>query len=80
MNLLHCVKSNIDNWQQGELKAQFTMPELQEKQSIEWPLCVAENRGMHDMITGQDILQFLKIGIYFSDHTVKWMEHSVHAL
>lgn len=55
-----------------KVKAQFTIPELQEKKLIEWNLHVAENMGAYDMIIGRDIMSFLGINIQFSDLTVHW--------
>jgi hypothetical protein len=36
----------------SRVKAQFTIPELQEKKLFEWNLHVAENMGAYDMIIG----------------------------
>ena len=57
---------------QRRVKAQFTLPELQDKRLIEWDLHVADNMGAHDMILGRDVLSFLKIDIKFSDQVVIW--------
>ena len=54
------------------VKAQFTMPELQDDKLIEWDLHVADNLGDYDMIIGRDTLEFLKIDLLFSNHTVEW--------
>ena len=54
------------------VKAQFTLPELQDDKLIEWNLHVIDNLGANDMIIGRDILGFLGINIKFSDHTVEW--------
>jgi len=48
------------------------MPELQEKQLIEWPIHVVKDLGAHDMIIGRDVLTFLGIDILFSRKTVEW--------
>ena len=56
----------------SEVKAQFTMPELQEKQLVEWSLHVTKNMGAYDMIIGRDILEFLGIDILFSEKVVTW--------
>ena len=56
----------------SKVKAQFTIPELQEKKLIEWKLHVADNMGAYDMIIGRDIMSFLGINIQFSDRTVHW--------
>jgi gag-polyprotein putative aspartyl protease len=63
----------------SQVKAQFTIPELQEKKLLEWNLHVAENMGAYDMIIGQDIMNFLGINIQFSDLTVHW-EHATSML
>ena len=55
-----------------KVKAQFTIPELQEKKLIEWNIHVAQNMGAYDMIIGRDVLSFLGIDIRFSDQTVEW--------
>ena len=54
------------------IKAQFTLPELQDDKLIEWNLHVIDNLGANDVIIGRDILGFLGINIKFSDHTVEW--------
>jgi hypothetical protein len=36
----------------SRVKAQFTIPKLQEKKLLEWNLHVAENMGVYDMIIG----------------------------
>ena len=56
----------------SKVKAQFTMPELQEKQLVEWSLHVTKNMGAYDMIIGRDILEFLGIDILFSEKVVTW--------
>ena len=50
------------------------MPELQDKRLVEWNPHAAEDMGAHDMISGQDMLSFLKIDIKFSEQTVCWDE------
>ena len=35
---------------QKKVKAQFALPELQDKRLMEWDLHVAEDMGAHDMI------------------------------
>ena len=54
------------------VKGLFTIPELQEKQLIEWPLHVVEDMGAYDMIIGRDVMSFLGIDIRFSDRVVTW--------
>jgi hypothetical protein len=54
----------------SRVKAQFTIPKLQEKKLLEWNLHVAENIGAYDIIIGRDIMNFLGINIQFSDLTV----------
>ena len=61
----------------SRVKAQFTIPELQEKKLLEWNLHVAENMGAYDMIIGRDIMNFLGINIQFSDLTVHWENASM---
>ena len=64
----------------GELKtqrkvmAQFILPELQDKQLIEWNLHAAEDMGVHDMTIGRERLSFLRIDIKFSEQFVCWDE------
>ena len=55
-----------------KVKAQFTIPELQDKKLIEWDLHVAPDMGAYDMIIGRDILSFLGIDIQFSNQKVIW--------
>ena len=43
-----------------KVKGLFTMPELQEKQLIEWPIHVVKDLGAYDMIIGRDVLTFLE--------------------
>ena len=50
----------------------FTIPELQEKKLIEWPLHVVEGVGTYDMILGRDVMSFLGIDILFSQKVVTW--------
>ncbi len=54
------------------VKAQFTLPELQDDKLIEWNLHVIPDMGACDMIIGWDLLEFLKIDIKFSTQEVKW--------
>jgi Aspartyl protease len=61
----------------SRVKAQFTIPKLQEKKLLEWNLHVAENMGAYDMIIGRDIMNFLGINIQFSDSTVHWENASM---
>ena len=55
-----------------KVKAEFTIPELQDNQLIEWDLHVTKDLTTYDMIIGRNILEFLKIDIRFSDLTVQW--------
>ena len=50
----------------------FTIPELQEKKLIEWPLHVVEDMGTYDMILGRDVMSFLGTDILFSQKVVTW--------
>ena len=59
------------------VKAQFTLPELQDDRLIEWDLHVTDTLGANDMILGRDLLEFLGIDICFSDNTVKWGSSSM---
>ena len=59
----------------SKVKAQFTMPELQEKKLVEWNFHVADSMGAHDMIIGRDVLSFLGMDIKFSEQVVTW-EHA----
>jgi len=54
------------------VKSQFTLPELQDDQLIEWNLHVTEDLGAADMIIGRDLLEFLQIDILFSEMEVHW--------
>ena len=54
------------------VKGLFTIPELQEKQLIEWPLHVVDDMGAYDMIIGRDVMSFLGIDILFSEKVVTW--------
>ena len=56
----------------NKVKAQFTIPELQEKRLVEWNFHVADNMGAYDMIIGRDVLSFLGIDIKFSEQVVTW--------
>ena len=56
----------------SKVKAQFTMPELQEKKMVEWSFHVTDNMGAYDMIIGRDIMSFLGIDIKFSDQVITW--------
>ena len=60
-----------------EVTAQFTLPELQDKQLIEWKLHEVDDLGAYDMIIGRDILQFLQMDLCFSDQTVRWGENTM---
>ena len=59
------------------VKAQFTLPELQDDKLIEWNLHVTDSLGANDMLIGRDILQFLGIDIRFSEQTVEWGHVSI---
>ena len=61
----------------SKVKAQFTIPELQEKKLLEWNVHVAENMGAYDMIIGRDIMTFLGIDIRFSSRMVVWDEREM---
>jgi hypothetical protein len=61
----------------SKVKAQFTIPELQEKKLIEWDLHVAPDMGAYDMIIGRDMLSFLGIDIRFSDQKVTWENEQI---
>ena len=62
----------------SKVRAQFTLPELHDDKLIDWDAHVTSNLGAHDMIIGRDILEFLKkIDTCFSDHTVRWLEHTM---
>ena len=50
----------------------FTIPELQEKKLIEWPLHAVKDVGTYDMILGRDVMSFLGIDILFSQKVVTW--------
>ena len=56
----------------SKVKAQFTLPELQDDKLIEWDLHVADALGKYDMIIGRDLLEFLKIDLLFSDQSMQW--------
>ena len=56
----------------SKVKAQFTLPELQEKKLIKWNLHVVPDMGAYDMIIGRDLMVFLGIDIRFSDQVVTW--------
>ena len=56
----------------SKVKAQFTIPELQDKKLIEWNLHVTKDMGAYDMIIGRDILSFLGIDLLFSARRVEW--------
>ena len=51
-------------------KRNVTIPELQEKKLIEWPLHVVKDMGAYDMILGCDVMSFLGIDILFSPKVV----------
>ncbi len=55
-----------------KVKAQFSIPELQDRKLIEWTLHVTPDMGAYEMIIGRDILEFLKVDIRFSDMTIEW--------
>ena len=61
----------------SKVRAQFTLPELHDDKLIDWDVHVTSNLGAYDMIIGRDILEFLKIDICFSDHTIRWLEHTM---
>ena len=45
------------------VKAQFTIPELQDDRLIEWDVHVTKDLGSYDMIIGRDLLEFLGIDV-----------------
>ena len=55
-----------------KVKAQLTLPELQDDVLIEWDFHVTKSLGKYDMIIGRDMLKFLKIDLRFSDNVVEW--------
>jgi len=59
------------------VRAQFTLPELQDDKLIEWNLHVTDTLGANDMIIGRDLLEFLQIDLRFSDQMVQWGERSI---
>ena len=61
----------------AKVRAQFTLPELHDDKLIDWDAHMTSNLGAYDMIIGRDILKFLKIDVCFSDHTVRWLEHTM---
>ena len=60
-----------------KVKAQFTIPELQDKKLIEWNLHVTKDMNNYDMIIGRDLLFFLKIDVLFSNQTIEWDDYSM---
>ena len=56
----------------SKTKAQFTIPELQDKKLIEWTFHVTKDMGAYDMIIGRDIMSFLGIDIQFSTQEIVW--------
>ena len=79
------AKNSSQSWSApwGELetsqivKAQFTMPELQDDYLIEWNLHVTNTLGANDVIIRWDLLKFLGIDIHFSDNSIKWGSSSM---
>ena len=59
------------------VRAQFTLPELQDDKLIEWNLHVTNTLGANGMIIGRDLLEFLQIDLCFSDQMVQWGERSI---
>ena len=60
-----------------KVKAQFTIPELQDRKVIEWNLHVTKDMKNYDMIIGRDMLSFLKIDVLFSNQTIEWENYSM---
>ena len=60
-----------------KVKAQFSIPELQDKKLIEWDLHVTKDMKNYDMIIGRDLLSFLKIDVLFSNETIEWDDYSM---
>ncbi len=56
----------------SRVKAEFTLPKLNNTTLIKWDLHVTKDLGAYDMIIGQDMLEFLQIDLKFSDQTVEW--------
>ena len=54
----------------SKVRAQFTMPELQEKKMVEWSFHVADSMGACDVIIGRDIMSFLGTDIKFSEQVI----------
>ena len=60
-----------------KVKAQFSIPELQDKKIVEWNLHVTKDMNNYDMIIGRDIMSFLKIDVLFSNQTIEWDDYSM---
>ena len=60
-----------------KVKAQFSIPELQDKKLIKWGLRVTQDMNNYDMIMGRDLLFFLKIDVLFSNQTIEWDDCSM---
>ena len=60
-----------------KVKAQFSIPELQDKKLIEWDPHVAKDMNNYDMIIGRDLVFFLKIDVLFSNQTIEWDDYSM---
>ena len=60
-----------------KVKAQFTMPELNDKNVIQWDMHVTKTMGAYDMIIGRDLLEFLGIDVRFSNLTIEWGTSSI---
>ena len=59
------------------VRGQFTLPELQDNQLIEWNLHVADTLGSYDMILGRDVLEFIGLDISFKYKEVTWDQVSI---
>jgi hypothetical protein len=55
-----------------KVKSRFTIPDLHDNRLIEWDVHVTKSLGVHDMILGRDLLEFLGIDVKISDMTVEW--------
>ena len=79
------VKASTSGWStpngdmttKGKVKAQFTIPELQDNKLLEWNLHVTKDLGYYDMIIGRDIMTFLGIDLSFATHEVHWDTYSM---
>ena len=56
----------------SRVKAEFTLPELNDSTLVKWDLHVTNDLGAYDMIIGRDMSEFLEIDLKFSNQTVEW--------